>query len=287
MGKKRFIINKGIEDSKIQEDGLTSFKKYKRKHGDNWDTEDKFNRSFYIYKEGDDLVNILKKNVQNIHELIEYFRANSDEIWEVLKTGNLTILSNHGTWLNLPIIAYALHEGLGIDYEKLYIILGPAITLNKQFRELVRQVANLMKTWPPTIKPVSRELKFKVLSNFKKTVKKEISEKIGKIVLFSPSGTTDSPMDGMRDPVEGVIKLIKSMADNVLYLPINDLQIFHEKKLQQGDIYFESSVIKNVPNSLIEYRQEMLELIPAINKGLNPAKFYTLNENKEIIHISN
>jgi hypothetical protein len=278
--------NEIIEDTKVQEDGVESFKEYEPKHGKNWDPEDNFNQPFYPRKEGDDLVNILKANVQNIHKLVKYFRENSDEIWKVLETGNLTILSNHGTWLNLPILAYALHEGLGIEYEELYIILGPAITLNKQFRELVRQVANLMKTWPPTIKPVSRKVRVTVLSNFKKTVKKEISEKTGKIILFSPSGTTDDPENGMRDPVEGVIKLIKSMAYYVLYLPINDLEIFHEKNLQKGDIYFKSSGIKKAPESLEEYRREMLKLIPIISKGRNPANFYTLNEDKQVVKVA-
>ncbi len=68
--------------------------------------------------------------IKNLSDIAHDFRSNSEAILSAGDKKHCVVLSNHATWLNLPLIAYCLHEFVGIPREDIYILLGPAITTN-------------------------------------------------------------------------------------------------------------------------------------------------------------
>jgi hypothetical protein len=61
--------------------------------------------------------------IHNFSLIAQEFSARREEIQQALEKGNLIILSNHVTWLNLVIIAVCLHYYCGISPEKIYTLL--------------------------------------------------------------------------------------------------------------------------------------------------------------------
>ena len=61
--------------------------------------------------------------VKNIAQIQKDFEVRAEEIREALTKGNLIIVSNHASWLNLPLIAICLHLFCGISKEAIYTLL--------------------------------------------------------------------------------------------------------------------------------------------------------------------
>jgi arsenate reductase-like glutaredoxin family protein len=268
-GKYDFMYEMSIEKTsnkdQKQQFYLDEFEKYKAAYGDVFDETDPYNKIFYEWEKGTEMEEAVSHNVKNLEALILHFKENKKEILDTLKTGNLEFITNHPTWMNLPILAMVLHVSLGIPYEKIFIILGPALTLHSKFRKAFRQIGNALKTLPSTAsRSYMRKGGVDILRAFKDEVKKRITGETGKIILLAVSGTTDKFKDNkilMKTPVNGVIKSIKMRTKKVLYVGMNDLEIFPNKEPHQGNVYFKASKIMDVPNSVEEIKKHLQPLI--------------------------
>lgn len=158
------------------------------------------------------IFNWFVRNIDQVCDVLEQMR-NSIESWS-----DILILSNHATWFNLPLIAHCLHRIFWIPQENIYTILGPAITHSHWSLAGILRYSNALKTYPNTDKANTGYSQSSMIQmNFFKHISKILNvnntTRKSRIVLLSPSGTTDKmTSDGkilMQKPALGTETLIK------------------------------------------------------------------------------
>ena len=131
--------------------------------------------------------------VENLATIAWEFQESKKEILEALEKWNLIIMSNHASWMNLPIIAICLHLYCDIPQKGIYTILGPAITTRELSYSMIN-FSNLIKTVPdtPNGNILPEEVTRNIRSKMFETAKGIFRHEKGKVMLIAPSWTTDT-----------------------------------------------------------------------------------------------
>lgn len=139
------------------------------------------------------------------------------EIQEILAEGNLVVISNHCTWLNLPLIVSFLHRELGIPLSNINTLLGPALTTYQQGLD-VAGIGNLIKTIPDTpngrLDTVAPNLQAAVRRASIKTIMEKMKQ-IGQVLIMSPGGISDRVTEEaikLLEASKGTQSLVKKLA---------------------------------------------------------------------------
>ncbi len=218
---------------------------------------DNWNQVFYESNGGQsDLlpgVNIpraLASLTTNYEEVKALFLQHKEQIIEILETRNLVIISNHCTWLNLPLIVAFLHEVLEIPLNKINTILGGALTTQQAGFE-VANASNLLKTVPDTPNGRLDEVAPEISTNLTRRFGRELVSKMktpGGIYILSPGGTSDIVSEGKIDLLEasdGTKKLLKLLGKKNAIWPIatHSGAIYAKQNIQPGALRLSESGI--------------------------------------------
>lgn len=199
---------------------------------------------------GVDIPKALSSLTTNYEEVKALFLEHKKQILEILETGNLVIISNHCTWLNLPLIAAFLHEILGISLDKINTILGGALTTQHAGFE-VANMNRLLKTVPDTpngrLDDVTPGLQKRIPHEFLKALIKQLRNK-GEVFIISPGGTTDRVLKDkieLLEASESTRKLVKKLAKNHHVWPIatHSGALYAGQKIQLGPLRLTESGI--------------------------------------------
>jgi len=207
------------------------------------------------------------------------------EISEILEQGNLVIVSNHCTWLNLPMIVASLHLELGIPLDKITTILGPALTTYEQGLG-VAGISNLIKTIPETpngrLDKVAADLQRKVRMNSLRKIN-ELMKETGQVLIMSPGGTTDritKEAIELLKASKGTQKLVKSLAKKNHVWPIatHTGALYADHKIRAGKFrFFEDGILKpdQGENAIRKLKHNIGALNPERKVTVLPENKYT------------
>lgn len=158
------------------------------------------NGGFSDFMPGVNIPKALSGLAFNYDEIAKEFLDKKDQIEAILEEGNLVILSNHCTWLNLPILVAFLHEVLEIPLEKITTILGPALEVYLQAHAVSGGGGNTLLTIPDTpngrLDNVAPTLQSSVRRSFGIKLFRLLKREIGNVILLCPNGTSDKYEDG-------------------------------------------------------------------------------------------
>jgi hypothetical protein len=184
--------------------------------------------------------------IQNLEAIWREFTAKKQEIQEALETWNLVIISNHTSWMNLPIIAICLHRYCGISKEKIYTLLWPAITTRHLSYSMIN-FSNLVKTVPDTQNGniIPEEIAQEIRKSMFETIKPIFRQEKGNVLLVAPSWTTDKYDEktgsfSVQRPTDGTNTLLKylSAKSKVLVIGINDKAVMPDNSwLRKWEVY--------------------------------------------------
>lgn len=207
--------------------------------------------------------------VRNINEVCEVFSALQES---VSSKRDILILSNHATWFNLPLIAHCLNRVLHVPQQSIYTILWPVIPHSHWTMAGILRYSNALKTHPDTPKaatghPGSKKIREDFLREIDSTFNvKTTTERASRILLLSPSGTTDKiTSDGritMSQPSKGtgwLIKLLLKRFNMIGFaIGVNDtpiIQPWHSRP-RKWDAF-----LKIAPIDSVNWKQVMPETI--------------------------
>lgn len=191
---------------------------------------------------GFDIPKALRSLTTNYEAVKALFLKHKDEILEILETGNLVIVSNHCTWLNLPLIVAFLQETLDLPLDRINTILGGALTTQHAGFE-VANASNLLKTVPDTpngrLDDVAPNLQRSLGSKFMKFLLGRIKKNPGQIYIMSPSGTSDvreGDEINLLAPSSVTERLLSMLGKNCHILPLatNSEAIYAGQKIKTG-----------------------------------------------------
>ncbi len=199
----------------------------------------------------------LRYYTKNFNEVLDQFRQRRREIERVLADRSLLIVTNHASWVNVPMIMFALSKALNIPKENIYSVLGPALTVYIEGFLTALSFGNLVKTVPDTKNgniPGAEELIGIIRMAFLRQTRK-ILNKPGNIAILAPTGTRDKLDEegeiGVKDPSKTSRRLIKAFGADVLVVGTNDIDIYTpEEKMQRGSEHL--SIGRLFPNSEID-----------------------------------
>ncbi len=228
-----------------------------------------------------DVMQGLAHFVQNLREVATQFAGRKEEILKALSTGSLLIVSNHVTWLNLPIIIVAMNLAFGDepDFEsddfknfldRFHTIIGPALTTYDQGFLAINTLSNILKTIPQTANGQIPELEAEQTAigrQFLRKTTRRAAKNTGNIILLSPSGTTDKVTDEgkieMQKPSDTTLRLITNLNKNASLAVVgtNDLDIFADRQLKPegGNEHLRIGTI-HTPGSIEDPEAVMREL---------------------------
>ena len=131
--------------------------------------------------------------ISNFWEIAQLFQKHREEILQCLETKNLVVISNHASWLNLPLIAICLHAFCWVPKEKIYTLLWPAITTRALAFAGIINFSNVLKTVPDTSngKIIPEEMVTKIREQMYRKLMKSFRSPEGNVLLVAPSWTTD------------------------------------------------------------------------------------------------
>ena len=209
------------------------------------------------YKTANWLLNMLSTGaklglfVENLQMIAWEFQKNKKEILEALEKWNLIIMSNHASWMNLPIIAICLHLYCWIPQEEIYTLLWPAIT-TREFSFSMIHFSNLLKTVPDTQNGniIPEEMARSIRSKMFEKVRELFRHGKGKVFLVAPSGTTDIldqttwiftlgiPSKGTKIFLKFLWKKSPETENSFLSIGVNDKEVMPDNsRPQRGKVH--------------------------------------------------
>lgn len=244
---------------------------------DDWDqTFYESNGGYSDIMPGVDIPRALTGLVTNYEEVQTLFTGKEgerkEEISEILENGNLFIVSNHCTWLNLPLIVSSLHIEHGIPLNRINTVLGPALTTYEQGLG-VAGVSNLIKTIPETpngrLDQVAPDLQKRVRRASLRKIMKIMSGK-GQVLVMSPGGTTDRVTKEAIELLEasratqGLVKLL-AKKNHVWPIATHTGALYAGQKIRAGRFrFFEDGILPpdNGENAIRKLKYNMRALNP-------------------------
>lgn len=168
------------------------------------------------YLSAKNVLGLLLKNYQSVQR---EFEASREAIREVLKGGNLVIVTNHSSWANFPLILHMLSQVFEGDLSPadIYTLVGPAITTRSDTFHSMTGLSNVIRTVPDTpngniIDPsIADKIRRKALMKCMRVV----GQGTGKILFLNPSGTTDIEDNGtiqMQPPSSGTWDFLDALS---------------------------------------------------------------------------
>jgi len=220
---------------------------------------------------GIDIPRALTSLTTNYDEVKALFLQHKEHILEILETGNLVIISNHCTWLNLPLIAAFLHETLEIPLDRINTILGGALTTQHAGFE-VANMNNLYKTVPDTpngrLDTVAPELQKSVHQKFGMAFMRQLKQ-TGHVFLISPGGTTDKVTPKtieLLEASEGTKHLLANLGKKHHIWPIatHSGALYTQQKIKPGALRLtESGIIE--PGGTVKALEVLRQSIETLN----------------------
>jgi hypothetical protein len=208
--------------------------------------------------------------VQNLPDILLQISSVIDEVQCIRSQGNLIVLSNHASWMNLPLLAVFLNLYAWVPKDKIHTLLWPAITTRALSYAGIVNFSNLLKTVPDTkngnieAKKIIKTIRFSMFREVEKIFL--TSENIGNIFLIAPSGTTDTFLNGkflLEKPSPGTNAFVSRLAENnrnsFVSIGINDKQIMPDNSApKRGNAFVSMSHIA----SWKESAQILLDSLP-------------------------
>lgn len=178
---------------------------------------------------------------------------------ESWKHNKVIFLSNHATWLNLPLIAFFLIESDIVDHNELYTILAPAIMATHSTLAWAVREWWALKSWANTPRwATGYEYRKSIVKAFMRVMNEK--NKMDRIFyLLSPSGTTDKSNNEqiiLWNPTDGTQSLLdKLKMEGFVFVSIwiNDLEVMSwNSRLRPGNIYMKYSIHRDPCRALEE-----------------------------------
>lgn len=195
---------------------------------------------------GIDLTKALTCLVTNYDVAAEFFESKKEEVQEVLKTGNLVIIANHCTWLNLPMVVSFLHEILEIPLANITTLLGPALNSSEEGRAVSR-IGNTLETVPDTGNGRMEDFAPKLEKQTREDCMNWINDNLdskkssGQVLIVSPSGSSDRE-NKILEPSKGSKSLINLLQKrlNCAVWPIatDTTEVFPKQLPRMGKAHF-------------------------------------------------
>lgn len=248
----------------------------------------------------DPYLGLAESLVENHDEQVAAIRPLAADIEAAISTGdNLVVVSNHVTFLGLPAIIALVSEVIRGDdasayhqfLDRLHILMS-AVTLTHEFyRTGVLSYANVIQTRPGVESgnvPGYEEMQGRQGRRAVKEISRIFGESSGKILLATPSGTTDHWVADdaglshvvMAEPTPATVRLFDDTLGHVAKVAVamNDHEVLADHKSGQvvgGSIYVHAGPIHQPDTegaTLASLMEEIRGSIPDGRGGVVPAE---------------